>query len=255
MYKIVIVEDEHLIRKGLKFGIDYSSLDCVVIGEAEDGQQAIEVLNELNPDIVIIDINLPIKTGLQVLGETSHLHYSAIILSGYSEFEYAQKAIKLDVVEYLTKPLQPKKLIEAINKAKNKHDSVKLLDRIGEQTNAIKQPNLMTSVRQTTDELVKEMIEYIKENYHEKFTMNDVVKHFGYSETHLSNKFKKHTELTFNDYLNRYRITIAIDLMKQGLVDFNVLSDRCGFSNTQYFDKVFTKYVTISLKEYLSLLQ
>ena len=255
MYKIVIVEDEHLIRKGLKFGIDYSSLDCVVIGEAEDGKQAIEVLNELNPDIVIIDINLPIKTGLQVLKETSHLHYSAIILSGYSEFEYAQKAIKLDVVEYLTKPLQPQKLIEAINKAKNKHDSVKLLDRIGEQTNAIKQPNLMTSVRQTTDELVKEMIEYIKENYHEKFTMNDVVKHFGYSETHLSNKFKKHTELTFNDYLNRYRITIAIELMKQGLVDFNVLSDRCGFSNTQYFDKVFTKYVTISLKEYLSLLQ
>lgn len=255
MYRIVIVEDEHLIRKGLRYGIDYSTLDCVVIGEAEDGQQAIEVLNELNPDIVLIDINLPIKTGLQVLSETSHLHYSAIILSGYSEFEYAQKAIKLDVVEYLTKPLQTQKLIDAINKAKSKHDSNRILDRIIEQKDSIKQPNLMTSIRHTTDELVKGLIEYIKDNYHEKFTMNDVVTHFGYSETHLSNKFKKHTDLTFNDYLNRYRITIAIELMNQGIVDPNILADRCGFSNTQYFDKVFTKYVTISVKEYLSLLQ
>lgn len=254
MYKIVIIEDEHLIRKGLRFGIDYSALDCVVIGEAEDGQQAIDVLNQLKPDIVIIDINLPIKTGLQVLNETNPLHYSAIILSGYSEFEYAQEAIKLDVVEYLTKPLQPQKLINALKNAKFKVDSLKLIDKIVEQTDSIKQPNLMTAIRHTTDELVKEMINYIKENYHEKFTMNDVVKHFGYSETHLSNKFKKHTELTFNDYVNRYRITMAIELMNQGIIDQNILADRCGFSNTQYFDKVFSKYVMVSVKEYLSLL-
>lgn len=254
MYKIVIIEDEHLIRKGLRFGIDYSALDCVVIGEAEDGQQAIDVLNQLKPDIVIIDINLPIKTGLQVLNETNHLHYSAIILSGYSEFEYAQEAIKLDVVEYLTKPLQPQKLINALKNAKVKVDSLKLLDKIVEQTDNIKHPNLMTSIRHTTDELVKEMINYIKQNYHEKFTINDVVKYFGYSETHLSNKFKKHTELTFNDYVNRYRITMAIELMNQGIIDQNIIADRCGFSNAQYFDKVFSKYVMISVKEYLSLL-
>lgn len=250
MYKIIIVEDEELIRKGIRFGFDYSTLGFVVIDEAEDGQEAIDKIHENQPDIVIIDINLPLKDGLQVLEETQDVPYSAIILSGYSDFKYAQEAIRLKVVDYLTKPLDPSKFEEALKQAIINQQMIKSLKQIDNQHQELLNISLLENVRSTTNEIVIEMIKYIQKNYQEKFTMQDVVKYLGYSETHLTNSFKKHTLTTFNDYLNRYRIMKVIALMKDSIVDPNKLSELTGFSNAQYLDKVFYKYVGVSLKQY-----
>ena len=66
MYKVLIVEDEDIIRKGLLFMVNWQEADCVVVGEAVDGLEGLEKIRETNPDIVVVDINMPVKDGLSM---------------------------------------------------------------------------------------------------------------------------------------------------------------------------------------------
>ena len=96
MYKVLIVEDEDIIRKGLMFMVNWQQAGCVVAGEAADGLEGLEKIRETRPDIVIVDINMPVMDGLEMLEKSIQEYgYDAIIVSGYSEFEYARKAITL----------------------------------------------------------------------------------------------------------------------------------------------------------------
>ena len=105
MKKVLLVEDENLIRRGLKFQMDWTAVNCVVAGEAASGQEGLEQIQNLQPDIVITDIRMPDMDGLEMLAAgQAECPFDAIIISGYSEFEYAQQAIHLGVSEYLLKP-------------------------------------------------------------------------------------------------------------------------------------------------------
>lgn len=92
MNKVLIVEDEDIIRKGLMFMAKWSQYDCVVVGEAINGNDGLKQIEEKRPDIVIVDINMPEKDGLSMIEESIELYgYDTIIISGYSEFSYAKK--------------------------------------------------------------------------------------------------------------------------------------------------------------------
>ena len=118
MYKIVIIDDEVLIRDGLVRYLNWESYNIKVCGTAEDGQSGIELCNRVVPDIVITDIRMPAKDGIQLITELkSHLKSTKfIILSGYGEFELAQKALKAGAFDYILKPLNKTQLISAIER-------------------------------------------------------------------------------------------------------------------------------------------
>ena len=119
MYKVLIVEDEEMIRKGLHYTYDWLAKDCIVVGEAKNGKEGLEKIEELKPDIVLVDINMPLMNGIKMLEKSMGEYlYSAIIISGYDEFDYAKSAIKLGVSEYLLKPIDENQLFEAIDRAK-----------------------------------------------------------------------------------------------------------------------------------------
>ena len=118
-YKLLIVEDEDLIRRGLIYSVDWQAMDCSEILEAADGQEAVEQIENHEPDIVIMDINIPFLNGLEVLERTQKQHgYSAVILTGYAEFEYARRALEVGAVRFLLKPVDFQALAEAIEDAK-----------------------------------------------------------------------------------------------------------------------------------------
>lgn len=106
MYRLLIVEDEHLIRKWLRYAIDYQSLNILVVGEAKDGKEGAQLIQEEQPDIVLSDINMPIMTAFDMFEATKGQSYAKIILSGYADFPNAQSAIHYGVLEFLTKPLE-----------------------------------------------------------------------------------------------------------------------------------------------------
>lgn len=119
MWKVVIADDEGVILRGLKKLIDWESVEVELAGEARDGQQLKEVIEQTDPDIVIADIMMPHMTGLEVIRwyNEAHSHAKFIFVSGYQEFTYAKEALKSGAVDYLLKPVGRKDLEDAVRKA------------------------------------------------------------------------------------------------------------------------------------------
>lgn len=118
MYRVLLVEDEEIIRKGIRYSVPWEEYGCSVVAEAENGAVGEEKIAELRPDIVITDITIPVKSGLEMIADTREEYkYIAIILTGYSEFEYAQQAIRNGVSDYVLKPLDMDEMGAALEKA------------------------------------------------------------------------------------------------------------------------------------------
>lgn len=252
MHKVLIVEDEDIIRKGLMFMVDWQKSDCVVVGEAVDGKEGLDKIRETCPDIVIVDINMPVKDGLSMLEDSIAAYgYDAIIVSGYSEFEYARKAIGLGVTEYLLKPVNFNELYDALDKITAKQlaaarlrNEIKQLDLEKKKLGILEE----SDPQDNTDgnRHVEYMINYIREHYCSRLSLTDVSEQCGMSCTYLNSKFKSFTGYTFNDYLNRYRMQKAVELLKEDRYKVYEIADRVGFSDYKYFIKVFKKYVGCS---------
>jgi two-component system, response regulator YesN len=135
MWKVMIADDEPKIRKGLRQFVDWTSLDMEVIGEAEDGLEALELSEASRPDILLVDICMPLLNGLEFVEKLlSFLPDSiVIIVTGHDEFEYAQQALKLGVFDYLLKPVSKEQLIGVLHSAKERLMKRKYTDWAGEQ--------------------------------------------------------------------------------------------------------------------------
>ena len=122
MVKLFLVEDEIIMRDGIKSQIDWEKEGIEFVGEASDGELAFPMILETKPDILLTDIKMPFMDGLQLseLVRRELPDTYIIILSGYDEFSYAQQAVSLGVTEYLLKPLPPEKLLECIRKVQEK---------------------------------------------------------------------------------------------------------------------------------------
>ncbi|MGN1203456.1 MAG: response regulator [Lachnospiraceae bacterium] len=125
MYKVLIVDDEALIRDGLKQIIEWESLGFTICGEASNGEDAeAEIMTKL-PDLILMDIRMPRKMGLEVVASVRQKDFKGkfIILSGYSDFKYAQEAIRYGVEYYLTKPIDEDELLTCVNTIKESLDN------------------------------------------------------------------------------------------------------------------------------------
>ena len=120
--KVVVVEDEALVRRGIVLTVDWAGVDCAVVGEAADGMEGLAVIRETQPDLIVTDIKMPRLDGLEMLRqlreEGSRAH--VIILTAYSDFSYAQAALKLGAVDFLLKPFQDGELEEAVTRLRSR---------------------------------------------------------------------------------------------------------------------------------------
>lgn len=148
---MLIVDDEPTIRKGLSYFIQWDSIDCIVDDTACDGAEAIDKINELHPDIVITDIKMPQVDGIELSKYIyeNHPNIQTIILTGYADFQYAQSAIKYNIIDFILKPTSKDKLIEAVKSA---------------------QERILTLQKKTTIE--KEDISFLKEQLLQELTNN-----------------------------------------------------------------------------------
>ncbi|WP_310603257.1 response regulator transcription factor [Anaerosporobacter sp.] len=129
--KVFLVEDEVIVREGIKKNIDWSREGYEFVGEASDGELAYPMIQKLKPDIVITDIKMPFMNGLELskLIKKEMPWVQIIVLSGYDEFEYAKQAITIGVTDYITKPVTGNELLEAVNRVKEIIESQKKKDK------------------------------------------------------------------------------------------------------------------------------
>ena len=125
MLKVVVIEDEELVRRGIVMAVDWASVDCEVVGEASNGEAGLEEIRRLRPDIVVTDIRMPRMDGLEMLRRLREegCGVSVILLTAYSDFSYAQTALKLGAVDYLLKPFHDGELEAAVIKLRRRMEA------------------------------------------------------------------------------------------------------------------------------------
>jgi two-component system, response regulator YesN len=156
MYKLLIVDDEAEVREGLRTIIDWESNEITLCGEADNGVDALELIYQTSPDIVIMDIRMPVLDGLELLARISHNNISikCIILSGYDDFYYAQKAIDLKAANYLLKPCRPNDILDAVLKAKTQLEQERQQEALFQKF----EQQFLESLPTLKDKLLREII-------------------------------------------------------------------------------------------------
>ena len=121
MVKVFLVEDEKFVREGIKNQIDWNAYGFDFVGEAADGESALPLIESLKPDILITDIKMPFMDGLELgrIVKDKFPDTVIIFLSGYDDFDYAQRAIHIGASEYILKPISKEKLLSVLQKVKS----------------------------------------------------------------------------------------------------------------------------------------
>lgn len=259
MYKLLIVDDEIEIIEGLKTIIDWEMHGIELCGDADNGVAALEIIQEFSPDIIMMDIRMPILNGLELLEKISdqNIKIKSIILSGYDDFYYAQKAINLKASAYLLKPCRPDDILKAVLKIKAILDDEKAQEKLlhnfrqqFKENRPIENEKLLRTEKEKTNILIKFAIDFIKDNYFKDITLDTIAKKIYITPGYLSQLFKQETGINFLDFLNQYRIEKAKELLKNTFFKNYEISNQVGFSDEKYFSQVFKRYTGLTPTQY-----
>ena len=251
MFKVVVIDDETIVRRGIVLETDWTSLDCVVAGEAADGEDGLAVIEKYHPDLIICDIKMPKMTGLEMLKKIREKNGKTpvIFLTAYSDFSYAQQAIHLGAADYLLKPFEDGQLEEVVRTVTGRISDERKKQG-GGQTGEVLADDLI-SKQGDKSKYVAESIAYISENYSSpEIGICTVAENVGISEGHLSHVFKKETSYTVNDFITRYRIKAAMKLLADCRNRIYEVADKVGYRDITYFSSTFKKITGLTPSDY-----
>jgi two-component system, response regulator YesN len=252
----MVVDDEPIVRKGLISFIDWPQLECKIVYEAANGIEAFNKTAELFPDIIISDIKMPGMNGLE-LAEKIRQYFpltKLILLTGYSDFSYAQAAIKHGVVDYVVKASAIENISSAVEKAKKiidvekntKLQLQKLQSGIDESLTEAK----ASSAKIQINYIVHKAREYIAENYNNKISLKNVADSVHVNSSYLSRLYSKEMGETIIESINKLKIERAKGLLKETIMKTNEISQAVGIEDSAYFSHLFRKYIGLSPMEY-----
>ena len=247
MLRILIAEDEDVIRRGLVCTTDWLSMDCVVVAEASDGQEGLEKILESRPDVVIADICMPCLDGIEMIRQAEGtLRFKSILLTSYEDFEFAKRAIEAKVSAYLLRPVDEEELARVIVQIQKEIDLERRAERALRKTEEESVETATKNVRVMENGYVAECIRRIQKDYQKRLSVEQIAMELGVSASYLSRKFKEATGQTFLDFLNRYRVQQATALLETGRYRISEISEATGFSDYKHFCAVFKKYTSKS---------
>lgn len=246
MLKVLVVEDEEMIRRGIVLAVDWAALDCVVAGEASNGLEALEAVERLNPSLIITDLKMPHMDGIEMLRRLRERgnNVYVMILTAYDSFTYAQSALRLGAVDFLLKPFHDGDLERAVTALRRRMEPA----AEGGETAELPLPELRKGDK---SKYVLEAMDYIGLHYAEpNIGIGAIAQHLGLSEGYLSHTFKKETDYTLLNYLTRYRIHKAMELLRDCRVKVYEVAEQVGYRDITYFSATFKKLVGMSPSEY-----
>ena len=221
--------------------MDWAALGCVVVGEASNGEEALEAVERLNPSVIITELRMSRMDGIEMLRRMCERGNNAyvIILTAYDSFEYAQGALRLGAVDFLLKPFHDGDLEQAVLGVRKRIDG-----------SGGAQP-VLSLKKGDKSRYVLEAMDYIGEHYADPgISVGSIAAHLGISEGHLSHTFKKETDYTVMAYITRCRIREAMKLLTNCRYKVYEVGEMVGYRDITYFSSTFKKIAGVTPSEY-----
>jgi YesN/AraC family two-component response regulator len=250
--KVLIVDDEYLIRNLLKLRINWQDYGMEVIGEATNTSEALDMVDEYMPDIIFSDICMPFMDGIEfsriVLERFSNV--KIVILTGHEEFEYARRSVKVGVFDFILKPINAQEIGNLLSEIKVKIEYEKL------EKNELKKLKLIVKVTDINQEdrnenqIISQIKDYIRTNINRHdISLTSISKLFYISPGHLSRLFKQYSSDTFIEFVTKVRIEKVLNLLNETDLKVYEIAELVGIE-PHYLSIIFKKTTGISINHF-----
>ena len=234
--RVLLVDDEIMIREGFKKLFDWETHGCTVAGEAADGMEALAKIDSLNPDIVIMDINIPIMNGLKVIkmSRIKHPDTAFIIVSGYDDFSYCREALRLKITDYILKPVNYEEFGTCI-------DNLKI---------SMYMENVSQEPEEQDERIINSITRFMQEHLAEEMSLSVLAEEFHMNPQYISQLFKNEIGVGFLAYLTSIRMEKAKKLLLSTSLSIGEVAEQSGYGDYRVFTKVFKKSEGITPSQY-----
>lgn len=246
MYRAIIIDDEKWVVRSLAATIKNQEY-FEIVGEAYDGISGLELMKQLKPDMAFVDIQMPGMGGLELL-QTANEHNIGtlfIMISGYAEFAYAQKAMFHNALGYCLKPFSKSELLDSMQKA---FQTLETKDKNPVVAQEVKEQNIRHL--KVDNKMVQCMINYTNSQFAEDISIQNLADLCSINPNYASQLFSQEVGETFSTYLTNLRIEQAIYLLSHTDLSVSLIASQVGYRDYFYFAKVFKKITGITPTAY-----
>lgn len=251
MYRLLIVDDEEDIRRGLAELFPWEEIGYRVIGTAPNGRQALEQVRNGEVDVVFCDIRMPAMSGVELARAIAEEHrgVAVVFLSAYKDFSYARQALKYGVRDYVLKPTNFTDIRAVFRRLKKEMDREFLAASGANGT--LRERSAAVGSGQRTDWVISAIKGYVERDY-ARATLKGAARIVQMNPQYVSRLFKEKTGENFNTFLKRTKMTKAAQLLQE--VDYLVydVSEMVGYSNPKNFTRLFKKHFGVTPHQYRS---
>ena len=243
-YSILVAEDEPLIRQNIVKKLAECCPEFEVVCQAADGQEALDAVGELFPDVLMTDIRMPVMDGLALIREVYYgfPDVKILIVSGYDDFSYARSALAFGVKDYLLKPVEVAELRKTMGRL--------LLQLEAEQKRfETEHPDFAGSIAQA--EIVNLIKEFLRSHFAEEISLHGLASRFHLNQPYLARLFKRSEGVAPVRYLRDLRINHARRLLgEHPEMEIKQVGALCGYPDQGYFSRIFKQAAGVSPQEY-----
>ncbi len=239
MIKLIIADDEKLIREVLYQFINWEEMGIQVVAVCQDGLEAFEAIKKYKPDVVLTDIKMPVMSGVELaeyFSRREEYMIEILFLTAYEEFDFALAAIKNNVHHYLVKPLKEDLLIKELNQAIQTVRQRKIArEMMREEEEA---------AHGTHSEYIQKIIDYVEQNYRDpQLSLKQIADNMLFMNVdYLGRRFQEECGQRFNHYLTEQRMAKAKYLLRHTNDNINEIAGKVGYANNpKYFGITFRK--------------
>ncbi|MCQ2524325.1 MAG: response regulator [Lachnospiraceae bacterium] len=240
MWKVFLVDDEEIILNQIEQAVPWMDNGFEVIGRDTNPGRAVKQVLELKPDVIISDLRMPQLDGhtfMRTVKEAG-LDVEFVMLSAYGTFEDARTFFQQEGFDYLLKPLQIQEVELVLEKLAKKLAKKKPFEVLNDDLGI--------------NPAFSELIEYVRNNYSEKITLDQLSRQFGLSAGYICNLFAKSYNTTLTCFVTKVRMEHAVELMKDKSFSLKAVAAECGYKDYFYFNKVFKGYYGVAPSQYIS---
>lgn len=245
MYSLLLIDDEPWALRGLQGSCNWEKYGFCQVDSTSNSQEALNLLQERTPNLVISDIRMPDLTGIELLkfSKSKNLGCEFVFVSGFSEFEYAQDAVNNGAYAYLLKPIDVEALENVVQGVCQKFEEKgqRSADKPYEQ-------DLLTSGYLNQNFI--DLLDYVNGHFSENLTLPFLSSKYHLNQTYISDLFRKATGKPFSKYLTELRINHACTLLKVSHLPIQEVARRAGYREYCNFVRAFKQVMNITPAKY-----